>query len=154
LKSKYGHPIHLDTVAADFPELRIILGHGARIETWGHEALSIAIYKTNVYIEISLWQHWLSVDQLLDQFIWIRDRIGIDRLLFGSDMTNMEVSMTLKEWVDIVKTLPEWAKQKGSRLSQQEIDLVLGGNAVRVYKLPAGSVKAHPLRAKRGTPVT
>jgi len=146
LKSKYGHPIHLDTVAADFPELRIILGHGARIETWCHEALSIAIYKTNVYIEISLWQHWLSVDQLLDQFIWIRDRIGIDRLLFGSDMTNMEVSMTLKEWVDIVKMLPEWAKQKGSRLSQQEIDLVLGGNAMRVYKLPAVGVTAHPVR--------
>jgi hypothetical protein len=60
----------------------------------------------------------------------------------------MEVSMTLKEWVDIVKMLPEWAKQKGSRLSQQEIDLVLGGNAVRVYKLPAARVEAHPVRTK------
>jgi predicted TIM-barrel fold metal-dependent hydrolase len=137
LKSKYGHPMYVDTVAADFPELRLILGHGGRIETWGHEALSVAIYKTNVHIEISLWQHWLSPDELAKKFVWIRDRIGIDRLLFGSDMTNVEVSITLKEWVDTVAMLPEWAKQLGYRLSQDEIDMVLGGNAMRVYKLPA-----------------
>jgi len=48
----------------------------------------------------------------------------------------MEVSMTLKEWVDTVRMLPEWAKQLGHRLSRDEIDLVLGGNAMRIYKLP------------------
>jgi len=149
LKSKYGHPMHVDAVAADFPELRIILGHGGRIETWGHEALAMAIYKTNVHIEISLWQHWLSVDELASRFIWIRDRIGIDRLPFGSDMTNTEVSMTLKEWVDTVKMLPEWAKQVGSRLTKAEIDLVLGGNAARIYKLPEKAGAAGRVSAAR-----
>ena len=136
LKSKYGHPIHVDSVAADFPDLKIIMGHGARIETWGREALSVAIYKTNVHIEISLWQHWASVDELVRLFVWIRDRIGIDRLIFGSDMTNTEVSMSLREWVETIAMFPEWAKQLGFRLTEEEIGLVLGGNAKRVYKLP------------------
>lgn len=137
LKSKYGHPIHVDSVAADFPALKIIMGHGARLETWAREALSIAIYKTNVHIEISLWQHWGSVDELVKLFAWIRDRIGIDRLLFGSDMTNVEVSMTLKEWVETISMFPEWSRQLGYRLTEEEIALVLGGNAQRIYKIPA-----------------
>lgn len=96
----------------------------------------MAIYKTNVHLELSLWQHWASVDDLVRTFVWIRDRIGIDRLLFGSDMTNVEVSMTLKEWVDVIRMLPEWAKQLGFRLIPDEIDLVLGGNAERIYRIP------------------
>jgi predicted TIM-barrel fold metal-dependent hydrolase len=136
LRSRYAHPMYVDTVAADFPELRLVLGHGGQIQGWGHEALAVAIYKTNVHIEFSLWQHWASVDELVQTFVWIRDRIGIDRLIFGSDMTNVEVSLTLKQWVDTVKMFPEWAKQRGYRLSADEIDLVLGGNAARAYNLP------------------
>jgi predicted TIM-barrel fold metal-dependent hydrolase len=136
MKSKYGHPMHVDAVAADFPELNIVLGHGGRIETWAHEALSVAIYKSNVHIDISLWQHWLSVDELVKKIVWMRDRLGIQRVLFASDMTNVEVSMTLKEWADTIRTLPEWAKQLGYRLTQDEVDLILGGNAARLYQLP------------------
>ncbi len=141
LKSKFGHPIYVDSAAADFPELRFIIGHGGRYETWAREAMNVAIYKTNVHLEISLWQHWASVDELVKTFVFIRDRIGIDRLLFGSDMTNVEVSMTLKQWVDTIKMLPEWANQLGYRLSEDEIAMVLGGNARRVYKIPDPSRK-------------
>jgi predicted TIM-barrel fold metal-dependent hydrolase len=137
LKSKYGHPMYVDSAAADFPAVNFVLGHGARAETWGHEALSVAIYKSNVYIDMSLWQHWMSVDDLVKKVTWIRDRIGIERLLFASDMTNVEVSLTLQEWVGTIKMLPEWAKQLGYRLSSDEIALVLGGNAERLYRLPS-----------------
>lgn len=139
LKSKYGHPMHADAVAADFPDLAIILGHGGRIETWGQEAISVAIYKTNVHLDISLWQHWLSVDGFVEKFAFLRDRVGLDRVLFASDMTNIEVSLTLKAYVDLIRSLPEWAKQKNMRLPQEEIDLVLGGNAVRIYRLPVAA---------------
>lgn len=136
LKSKFGHPMHVDAVAADFPDLKIVLGHGGRIETWGREALSVAAYKTNVHIEISLWQHWTTIDELVRLIVWIRDRIGLDCLLFGSDMTNVEVSLSLKQWVDTIRMLPEWAKQLGYRLSNEEIRMVLGDNAIRLYKIP------------------
>ena len=134
-KSKYGHPIYVDSAAADFPDLRFILGHSARYETWAHEAISVAIYKTNVHLDMSLWQHWISPDELTRKIVWMRDRIGPDRILFGSDMAGIEVSLTLKQWVDQFRMLPEWAKQLGYRIPQHEIDQILGENTRRVYRL-------------------
>ena len=134
-KSKFGHPVYVDSAAADFPELRFVLGHAARFETWAHEALSVAIYKTNVYLDLSLWQHWISPDELVRKIVWMRDRIGPDRILFGSDMAGIEVSLTLAEWVDQFRMSSEWAKQLGYRIHQNEIDLILGENARRIYRL-------------------
>ena len=63
--------------------------------------------------------------------------------MFGSDMAGIEVSWTLKEWVDQIKLFPELAKQHGSALSQQELDRVLGLNAARIYKIdPPAAVSA------------
>jgi uncharacterized protein len=142
-KSKYGHPMHVDSVAADYPDLPLVMGHSGRWEAWAHEAFAIAIFKTNVYLDMSLWQHWASPDELCKQVLWLRDRVGIDRVMFGSDMAGIEVSWTLKEWVDQIRWFPELAKQHGSSFSQEELDLLLGGNAMRVYRLdpPAGRVR-------------
>jgi uncharacterized protein len=134
-KSKFGHPMHVDAVAADYPELPIVLGHSGRWEGWSHEAFAVAIYKTNVHLDISLWQHWASPDEVCRQVLWLRDRVGIERVMFASDHAGIEVSWTLKEWVDQIRMLPELAKQHGGRFSDTELDLLLGGNAMRVYKL-------------------
>jgi Predicted metal-dependent hydrolase of the TIM-barrel fold len=42
IKLKYSQPIHLDEVAADFPELKIISAH----PTWPWTAESLAIART------------------------------------------------------------------------------------------------------------
>ena len=134
-KSKYGHPMYVDSAAADYPEVNFVLGHSARWETWSDEAFSVAIFKTNVYLDMSLWQHWASPDEICKKVLWLRDRVGIDRVLFGSDMAGIEVSWTLKEWVDQVRLFPELAKQHGGRLDQDELDMLLGLNALRLYGL-------------------
>jgi len=134
-KSKFGHPMYVDTVAADYPDLPIVLGHSGRWEAWAREAFAVAIYKTNVHLDVSLWQHWASPDEICKQVLWLRDRVGIDRVLFASDHAGIEVSWTLKEWVDQIRLFPELAKQHGGSLDDDELALLLGGNAVRVYKL-------------------
>jgi predicted TIM-barrel fold metal-dependent hydrolase len=139
-KSKFAHPVHVDTAAADFPDLKLVMGHSGRLETWSHEALSVAIYKTNVHLDLSLWQHWISPDELVRKIVWMRDRIGPDRILFGSDMAGIEVSLTLRQWVHEFRMLPEWAKQLGYRIPGAEIDLILGENTRRVYKIPSPPV--------------
>ena len=126
----------MDAVAADFPELRLVFGHSARLETWAHEALSVAIYKGNVHLDLSLWQHWISPDELVRRVVWMREPDRGGSVLFGSDMAGIEVSMTLKEWVDQFRMLGEWAKQLGYRIPQDEIDLILGENTRRIYNLP------------------
>jgi predicted TIM-barrel fold metal-dependent hydrolase len=53
-KLKYCQPIpYFDDVAADFPELNIILAHPA--VPWQEEQLSVALQKKNVYIDLSGW---------------------------------------------------------------------------------------------------
>ena len=63
-----------------------------------------------------------------------------DRILFGSDMAGIEVSLTLRQWVHQFRMLPEWAKQLGYRIPGTEIDLILGENTRRVYKIPSPPV--------------
>jgi len=134
-KSKYGHPMYVDSAAADYPEVSFVLGHSARWETWSDEAFGVAIYKTNVYLDTSLWQHWASPEEICKKVLWLRDRVGIDRVMFGSDMAGIEVSWTLREWVEQIKLFPELAKQHGSALSQEELELLLGLNAARIYRI-------------------
>ena len=48
---KYSQPIYLDSVAADFPDLRIIATHTGW--PWAAEMVAIALKNHNVYIDIS-----------------------------------------------------------------------------------------------------
>lgn len=53
LRLKYSNPIHLDDVAADFPDMKIIVAHPSW--PWQDEALSVCLHKPNVYIDLSGW---------------------------------------------------------------------------------------------------
>ena len=48
---KYSNPIHLDEVAADFPDMQVVMAHPS--VPWQDEALSIAVHKPNVWIDLS-----------------------------------------------------------------------------------------------------
>jgi hypothetical protein len=50
LRLKYSNPIHLDDVAADFPDMKIIIAHPSW--PWQDEALSVCLHKPNVYIDL------------------------------------------------------------------------------------------------------
>ena len=49
---KYALPLHLDDVAVDFPELRIVLAHAGR-PAWTAEAAALARLHANVYLDIA-----------------------------------------------------------------------------------------------------
>ena len=51
LRLKYSNPLCLDDVAADFPDMPIILAHPSF--PWQEEALSVATHKPQVYIDLS-----------------------------------------------------------------------------------------------------
>ena len=53
VRLKYSNPIYVDDVAADFPEMPIVLAHPSF--PWQDEALSIAMHKPEVYIDLSGW---------------------------------------------------------------------------------------------------
>ena len=53
VRLKYGHPMPIDDVAVDFPELPIIMAHPSF--PWQDEAISICLHKPSVYIDLSGW---------------------------------------------------------------------------------------------------
>jgi predicted TIM-barrel fold metal-dependent hydrolase len=53
IRLKYSNPMYVDDVAADFPDLTIVLAHPSF--PWQDEAISVALHKRQVYIALSGW---------------------------------------------------------------------------------------------------
>lgn len=79
LKLKYSNPIHLDDVAADFPDMKIIIAHPSW--PWQDEALSVCLHKPNVWIDLSGWSPKYFPKELIHQ----ANTQLRHRMLFGSD---------------------------------------------------------------------
>lgn len=74
-----ARPTHVDTVAAEFPDLRVVLAHSGSL--WFDEALAVATHKANVWLDIS-GQNPASFPPALVEAL--RGPLA-DRILFGSD---------------------------------------------------------------------
>ena len=92
VKLKYCQPIHLDDVAADFPELNIICAHPSW--PWQDEALAIDRHKGNVYIDLSGWAPKYFPPQLVQQV----NSLIPDKALFGSDWPVIGVERWMTEF--------------------------------------------------------
>jgi uncharacterized protein len=92
LKLKYAHPLHLDDVAADFPELTIIMAHPA--VPWQEEQLAVAMHKANVYIDLSGW----SPKYFRPVLVQYANSLLQDKVLFGSDYPVLQPERWLKDF--------------------------------------------------------
>jgi predicted TIM-barrel fold metal-dependent hydrolase len=79
LRLKYSNPMHIDDVAADFPNLKIVMAHPSF--PWQEEALAVATHKPTVYIDLSGW----SPKYFPPILVRYANSILKDRILFGSD---------------------------------------------------------------------
>ena len=128
LYSRYTQPIQFDDVAADFHQLTIVLAHAGQ-DLW-REALSVARLKPNIYLELSLWQYTVKHTQ---EFVYAIDRmreyLGIERILWGSDLPGTRNVMSLKEWADTLRGLPSLGEDYGLKFDDSDVSAILGGNA-------------------------
>ena len=79
IRLKYSNPMYVDDVAVDFPELTIVLAHPSF--PWQDEAISVALHKQQVYIDLSGW----SPKYFPPQLVRYANTLLRDRVLFGSD---------------------------------------------------------------------
>lgn len=79
IRLKYGQPMLVDDVAVDFPDIKIILAHPSW--PWTDEALSMALHKPNVYIDLSGWSPKYFPPQVIQ---YANSQLG-HKFLFGSD---------------------------------------------------------------------
>lgn len=79
IKLRYSNPMLLDDVAADFPDLTVVMAHPS--VPWQDEAISIATHKSNVFIDLSGWSPKYFPPQLVRAANTVLKR----KVLFGSD---------------------------------------------------------------------
>ena len=106
----------LDDVAADFPELTIILAHPS--VPWQDEAISVATHKANVYIDLSGW----SPKYFPPQLVQYANTVLKHKVLFGSDYP----LITPDRWLADFAELP---------IHDEVRPLILKDNAIRVLGL-------------------
>jgi uncharacterized protein len=113
---KYSNPMAVDDVAADFPELDIILAHPSF--PWQEEALAVATHKPNVYIDLSGW----SPKYFPEILVRYTNTLLRDKMLFGSDYP----LLTPDRWLSDFEQLA---------IRDEVRPLVLKENAVRLFAL-------------------
>lgn len=79
IRLKYSNPMLIDDIATDFPDLRIILAHPSF--PWQDEAISVALHKPTVHIDLSGW----SPKYFPANLVQYANTLLKDRVLFGSD---------------------------------------------------------------------
>jgi predicted TIM-barrel fold metal-dependent hydrolase len=116
IRLKYSNPLHLDDVAADFPDMPLIIAHPSF--PWQDEALAIAVHKQQVYLELSGW----SPKYFPPQLVHYANTLLKDKVLFGSDYPVIKP----ERWI---------ADFERAGFRDEVMPLILKDNAVRLLGL-------------------
>jgi len=95
IKLRYSDPMLLDDVAADFPDLTIIMAHPA--VPWIDSQIAIATHKANVYIDLSGW----SPKYFPPQLVRAANTMLKSKVLFGSDFPVIQVDRWMKDFANL-----------------------------------------------------
>ncbi|GAA3724337.1 hypothetical protein HDA32_002909 [Spinactinospora alkalitolerans] len=113
IKLRYSDPMLLDDVAADFPELTIIMAHPS--VPWQDAAISSATHKSNVYIDLSGW----SPKYFPPQLVRAANSMLRHKVLFGSDFPVIQPDRWMRDF-------------DGLEIKDEVRPLILKGNALEV----------------------
>jgi predicted TIM-barrel fold metal-dependent hydrolase len=123
IKLRYSDPMLLDDVAADFPDLTIIMAHPS--VPWQDAAISVATHKANVYIDLSGW----SPKYFPPQLVRAANTLLRNKVLFGSDYPLLRP----ERWVRDFERLD---------IKPDVRPMIMKGNAVRALGLDTGGGRA------------
>ncbi|WP_276301300.1 amidohydrolase family protein [Halorussus lipolyticus] len=104
LKIKYGNPMLIDDVAAEHPDLQILIAHPAF--PWEKEQLAICQQKGNVYMDLSGWMPRYIDDQVLHY----AKSLLKDKVMFGTDYPMIEPGPWLEQFEEL--DFPEEVQRK------------------------------------------
>jgi uncharacterized protein len=120
IRLKYGHPMPIDDVAVDFPDMPIIMAHPSF--PWQEEAISVCLHKPQVYIDLSGW----SPKYFPPILIQYANTLLKHKVLFGSDYPFLAPDRWMADFEKI-------------GIREDVRPLILRENAARLLRLDAGS---------------
>ena len=135
----YADPLDLSPVARDFPDIQFVIAHfGAG---WLDNVLRLAYQCKNICVDTSGTNNWMDYYvpkmTLAEVFERALMAMGPERVLFGTDSGTTGPYRT---WIRRMqqRTLEEMG------LSDRDRDLILRGNASRIFRLDEPAVAAEP----------
>jgi predicted TIM-barrel fold metal-dependent hydrolase len=123
IRLKYGHPMPIDDVAVDFPDMPIIMAHPSF--PWQDEAISICLHKSQVYIDLSGW----SPKYFSPTLIQYANTLLKTKVLFGSDYPLLTPGRWLADFEKI-------------GIKEEVRPLILKENAMRLFGLGAVNARS------------
>lgn len=111
----YSRPIHIDAVAADFPQIPFLCAHAGW--PWHDELLAMSLHKSNVYIDISGWLPKYLPESVLR---YANSRLQ-DKFVFGSDYPFFDLARCLQSMKEV-----QW--------KDGVLDKLLWSNAARIFR--------------------
>ena len=84
----------LEDVAIAFPDMQIVIAHPSW--PWQDEAISLAMHKPNIWIDLSGW----SPKYFPPQLVQYANTLLKDRILFGSDFPLITPDRWLKDFAE------------------------------------------------------
>ncbi len=127
---RYADPLDLSPVARDYPDLQFVIAHfGAG---WLDSVLRLAYQCKNVCVDTSGTNNWMDYYvpkmTLTEVFERAISALGVERVLFGTDSGT---TAQYRTWIRYMqqRTLEEMG------LSDADRDLILRGNASRIFRL-------------------
>lgn len=116
IRLKYGNPMPIDDVAVDFPEMSIVMAHPSF--PWQDEALSIAMHKPQVSIDLSGW----TPKRFPPSLVAAMSRALRRQVIFGSDYPLITPDRWLQDFAEL-------------DLEPEVRSDILKGNAIRLLRL-------------------
>ena len=118
VRLKYGNPLPIDDVAADFPTLPIIMAHPSF--PWQDEAISICLHKPNIYIDLSGW----SPKYFPPNLIQYANTLLKNKVMFGSDYP----LITPDRWLADFEKIAIREEVRPLILKENAVRLLFGGS--------------------------
>lgn len=112
----YSRPIHIDAVAADFPDIRFLCAHAGW--PWHEELLAMCLHKSNVFMDISGWLAKYLPESVLR---YANSRLK-DKVIFGTDYPFFELERCLTSLKEVT-----W--------KDGVLDKILWSNAAKIFRL-------------------
>lgn len=124
-KLRYGHPLTVDEVAADFPEVQFVICHCGN--PWLLDATEVATKNDNVAIDLSgllegiPGPHFYRQNRGYFDYLgmWLRYMNRWDKLMYGSDWPLINIP----DYIAIMRQL----------IPEEQHEAFFYGNALRVY---------------------
>ena len=166
---RFSEPFHVGDMISEFPDMTVVMLHaGHPFYHWFEESILVAQGTPNIYVQFDFWVYgwitrpyvgataWQNVKTDEESVVKMISRakacLGAHKILFGSDSfcgpaytgKDSVWHFGMKNLVDWWRSLPEIGKKYGCDFTDEEVDLMLGGNAARILgieKPPNSEIK-------------